>query len=121
MSYPGSYAFRNGGPGMVLNTNNNQLEEPNANERERAMGFRSHTTSAPNVTEAQRRRLLGQAIDLRCLTLLLSLGLTHQQAISNPHLDLNHLGGGVHLLGISKIRFLGLSMALRVWHLIQIL
>ena len=94
VSYPGSYAFRNGNPGMVLNTDNNQLEEPNANERERAMGFRTHTTSAPNVTEAQRRRLLGQAIDLRCLTFLLSLGLTHQQAISNPHSDLNHLGGG---------------------------
>ena len=96
VSYPGSYAFCNGGPGMVVNTNTNQLEEPNANERERAMGFRTLTTGAPNITEAQRRRLLGQAIDLRCLTFILSIGLAHQQAISTPHSDLNRLGGDLY-------------------------
>ena len=94
VSYPGSYAFRNGGPGMVINTITHQLEEPNANERERIMGLPPSTTMAPQVSEAQRRRLLGQAIELRCLTFLLSIGLAHQQAISNSTHTLHQLGGG---------------------------
>ena len=95
VSFPGSYAFRNGGPGMVYNNVTSKLEEPNADERERAMGFPTGTTAAPNIPEGQRRRLLGQAIDLRCLTFLLSLGLACIQAcsLSSPPAP-SQLGGG---------------------------
>ena len=48
VSYPGSYAFRNGGPGMVYNTHTHRLEEPTAAERERAMEF--HPAPHPHRT-----------------------------------------------------------------------
>ena len=44
MSYPWSFAFRNGGPGLVFDNTSLRLEEPCANERERAMGFFTGTT-----------------------------------------------------------------------------
>ena len=95
VSFPGSHAFRNGGPGMVFNTITQQLEEQTAGERERGMGFLPGTTAAPLLSEAQRRRLLGQAIDLNCLTFIVSIGLARSRAV--PHLpssDLHHLEGG---------------------------
>ena len=75
---------------MVFNTNTQQLEEPNAGERERAMGFPTGTTAAPNVPEGQRRRLLGQAMDLNSLNFVLAISLLHQR-----HLRKSPLGGGV--------------------------
>ena len=95
VNYPGPYAFRNGGPGMVHNTYTKRLEEPNANERERAMGFPPNTTAAPHVTETQRRRLLGQAMDLFCLAFVLGMGIAYGRSCSTtPPSDLDHLGGG---------------------------
>ena len=67
MSYPGSFAFRARGPGMVWDTTSQTYEEPSADERERAMGFLTGTTAAPDLSEGQRRFLLGQAIDLNTL------------------------------------------------------
>jgi hypothetical protein len=56
-----------------------KLTEPTANERERAMGFATGTTVADGVTEASRRHLLGQAMDLNFLTWVLSLGVAEQR------------------------------------------
>ena len=67
MSYPRSFAFRTRGPGMVWDSTSQSYEEPSANERERAMGFLTGTTAAPDLSEGQRRFLLGQAIDLNTL------------------------------------------------------
>ena len=39
VSYPGSHAFRDHGPGLVWDTTTRRLREPRADERERAMGF----------------------------------------------------------------------------------
>ncbi len=39
VSFPASHAYREGGPGLVWDTCLQQLVEPNADERERAMGF----------------------------------------------------------------------------------
>ncbi|OAE24897.1 hypothetical protein AXG93_2931s1400 [Marchantia polymorpha subsp. ruderalis] len=52
-----------------------QLVEPNADERERAMGFMTGATAAASVSEASRRQVLGQAMDLNCLTWIVSLDL----------------------------------------------
>ena len=115
VSFPGSYAFRNGGPGMVLNTITGQLEEPNADERERAMGFPTGATAAPHINERQRRRLLGQAIDLRCLIFILAIGLAHSQAISTPTLSSDLDRGGETLIftlifSIRKVQSLMLNL-----------
>jgi hypothetical protein len=67
MCYPGSFAFRAQGPGMVWDDVSQAYEEPSADERERAMGFLTGTTAAPDLSEGQRRFLLGQAIDLNTL------------------------------------------------------
>ena len=67
MCYPRSFAFRAGGPGMVWDATSQSYEEPSADERERAMGFLTGTTAAPDLSEGQRRFLLGQAIDLNTL------------------------------------------------------
>jgi hypothetical protein len=44
------------------------MVEPNADERERAMDCPTSTTQVPGISEQQRRFLLGQAMDLNCLT-----------------------------------------------------
>ncbi len=49
--------------------------EPNIDERERAMGFPSRVTSIPSISEASRRQVLSQAMDLNCLTWIVSLGM----------------------------------------------
>jgi hypothetical protein len=52
--------------GMVQDTYTGLWDEPSALERERAMGFMDHTTCAPSITEADRRRLLGSTMDMHC-------------------------------------------------------
>jgi hypothetical protein len=52
---------------MVWDSTSQTYEEPSADERERAMGFLTGTTAAPDLSEGQRRFLLGQAIDLNTL------------------------------------------------------
>jgi site-specific DNA-cytosine methylase len=39
IGFPTSHAYREGGPGLIWDTCSQWLVEPNANERERAMGF----------------------------------------------------------------------------------
>ena len=45
-------------------TTTRRLEEPRADKHERAMGFPTSTTAAPELTESQRSQALGQAMDL---------------------------------------------------------
>ena len=63
----GSYAFRDGGPGMVWDTQLNARQggwaEPNPDERERAMGYETGATAAPGVTLAERHAITGSAMD----------------------------------------------------------
>jgi hypothetical protein len=56
-----------------------RLVEPSADERERAMGFPTGITDAAEVTEAARRQVLGQAMDLNCLTWIVALGMAEQR------------------------------------------
>eukprot|EP00850_Spirogloea_muscicola_P003137 SM000012S25399 [mRNA] locus=s12:814352:819161:- [translate_table: standard] len=75
-----SYAFRNRGPGMVWDHTTQQLEEPRADERERALGFQTGMTAAPELTERQRRKLLANAMDLRAVTWSLTVCLAAQRS-----------------------------------------
>ncbi|CAM6129545.1 unnamed protein product [Calypogeia fissa] len=58
LSAPASYAYRDGGPGLVWDTQVQQLMEPNADEQERAMGFATSVTAVSSVFEASRRQVL---------------------------------------------------------------
>lgn len=81
LSFPGSHAFRDGGPGLLWDSQLQQLVEPNADERERAMGFITGTTAVPSLSEASRRQVLGQAMDLNCLTWIISLAMAEQRRV----------------------------------------
>jgi hypothetical protein len=73
VSFARSYAFKDNRPGLVWNSITQEMVEPNANERERAMGFPTGTTNVHGISEQQQRFLLGQAMDLNCLTWIVSL------------------------------------------------
>jgi hypothetical protein len=51
------------------------LLEPNADEKERAMGFPTRVTSVLPISEASCQQVLGQAMDLNYLTWIVSLGM----------------------------------------------
>ncbi|CAI7831450.1 unnamed protein product [Closterium sp. NIES-54] len=55
------------GPGMVFDRLKGIWEEPTALERELAMGFMARATASGDVTERQRKRALGNAMDLNAL------------------------------------------------------
>ncbi len=59
VNFPASHAYSEGGPGLVWDTCSQQLVEPNADVRERAMGFPIGVTSVPFISEASRRHVLG--------------------------------------------------------------
>jgi hypothetical protein len=79
VSFTTSHAYQQGGSGLVWDERLHQLVEPNADERERAMGFPTGTTTVPGFSEAIWRQLLGQVIDLNCLSWILSLGWAEQR------------------------------------------
>ncbi len=81
VSFPVSLAYREGGPGLVWDTCSQRLVEPNADERERAMGFPIGMTSVPSIFEASRQQALGQAMDLNYLTWIVSLGMAEQRRL----------------------------------------
>jgi hypothetical protein len=50
-----------------------EMVEPNTDDKERAMGFPTGIINVPSISEQQRQFLLGQAMDLKCLTWVVSL------------------------------------------------
>ena len=69
-----SHAFRPGCKGSILIADTAQWDEPNADERERAMGYQTGATAAPGVTERQRRESLGRCIDANTLQTIFAIG-----------------------------------------------
>jgi hypothetical protein len=82
MSYAKSYAFKDNGPGLIWDATLEEMVEPNADERERAMGFQTGTTHVHDISEFQRRALIGQAMNLNCLTWIMSLIVAEQQRLA---------------------------------------
>ncbi|OAE31993.1 hypothetical protein AXG93_2772s1010 [Marchantia polymorpha subsp. ruderalis] len=80
-SYPASHAYRDDGPRLLWNSAVHQLVEPNADERERAREFMTNVTATSSILEASRRQVLGQAMDMNCLTWIVSLGLAEQRRL----------------------------------------
>ena len=105
MCYPGSFAFRAGGLGLVWDDQSQTFDDPSADERERAMGFLTGTTAAPEVSEGQRRFLLGQAIDLNTLVWVcgLSFALQRHQHAHPPMLGADTEGQGAAEPSLTKL------------------
>jgi hypothetical protein len=77
------------------------MVEPNADERERAMGFPTSTTNVHSMSEQQRRFLLGQAMDLNCLTWIVSLVVAEQRQLAstlNGHMGFYELRSAMESL-----------------------
>eukprot|EP00775_Hariotina_reticulata_P015035 gene15035-biopygen706 len=75
MSRVGSYAFRPGQPGSILDTSRGvtaRVTAPTATERERAMGYLPGTTAAEGVSEEDRCKAIGQGMDANSLQLILA-------------------------------------------------
>ncbi len=68
LSFAHFHAFKNGGPRMIWETHSFSMEKPNVNEREHAMGFHISTIVVQGIYEGAYRRILGQVMDLNCLT-----------------------------------------------------
>jgi hypothetical protein len=83
VSFARSYAFKDNGPGLVWDSTTQEMVEPNADERERAMGFPTGTTNVPGLSEHHRRFLLGQAMDANCLTWIVSLVVVEQKRLAS--------------------------------------
>ncbi|CAM6104819.1 unnamed protein product [Calypogeia fissa] len=45
------------------------------------MGFATEVTAVPSLSEASRRQVLGQAMDLNCLTWIVSLEMAEQRCL----------------------------------------
>ena len=73
MAYHRSRAFRAQRAGSLYEQASGDYTEPMAVERELAMGFEPSSTAAPDVTDAERCALIGQAMDLNALFSLLQI------------------------------------------------
>jgi len=71
VSFPGTHAFQGDGPGLVYRHASATWDELSPEEKERAMGFQTSTTSHTKVTKLERNALLGRGMDLNSLTWLL--------------------------------------------------
>ncbi|CAI5500317.1 unnamed protein product [Closterium sp. Naga37s-1] len=70
----------NPGPGMVYDCTGGEWQEPTALERDLAMGFMEDATAHPEVSEAEKRRALGRAMDLNVMhSLVATIWMYHSQ------------------------------------------
>ena len=63
VAFPASRAFRNGKSGLVWDSVKGRLEEPNPDERERALGYATGTTGHPDLTAELRHKITGRCMD----------------------------------------------------------
>jgi len=66
----GAHAFQGDGPGLVYHHALTIWDEPNPEERERAMGFQTDITSHTKVIRLKRNVLLGRGMDMNSFTWL---------------------------------------------------
>jgi hypothetical protein len=71
VSFPRAHAFQGDGTGLVYCHASATWDELSLEEREKAMGFQTGSTSHTKVTKLERNALLGRGMDLNSLTWLL--------------------------------------------------
>ena len=82
VSFPNSQAYREGKAGILWDGLKQQWDVPNADERERAMGFQTGSTRTRGVSEEQRRALLGQSMDCNAMSWLFLVCLVRQAGLN---------------------------------------
>jgi hypothetical protein len=55
LNFPHFHAFRNGSPWMIWDSHPFNMEKPNVDEKEEAMGFRIGTTAMQGICEKTHR------------------------------------------------------------------
>ena len=88
LTFQQPFTFRNRGPGMIWDAHTKTHTESLADERVRAMGFQTGTTTTPSLSEGQRRFMLGQAMDFHTMVWTVGLCLALQQQHGNQLLSL---------------------------------
>jgi len=73
VAYPASRAFREDGKGLLFVEQTKYWVEPNPDERERTLGYKTGTTWVGAVTEPQRRAIAGRAMDRYALVSLFNI------------------------------------------------
>jgi site-specific DNA-cytosine methylase len=87
VAFRGSHAFREGKSGMVLDSNLGCLQEPNPDERERALGYDTGTTNRPPLTDLQRHEVTGRCMDRFAVSSLMAIyRAIHEFTRSSPTL-----------------------------------
>jgi hypothetical protein len=96
------------GKGAIRIAGTNQWDEPNADERERALGLSTGATAAPGVSERQRRGALGGCIDADTLQTILAIGVAWGASPAQaggqqtPNRGSHQAGGGPAAAGPSR-------------------
>ncbi|KAJ9513219.1 hypothetical protein QJQ45_029518 [Haematococcus lacustris] len=79
------YAFRNAGPGLMINPDGT-CSEPTVPERERALDYGTGATAAPGVSLPQRFAILGRCMDAFAMQSLLATSLALFRSPPSPSL-----------------------------------
>ncbi len=78
---------------MIWDSHPFNMEKPNVDEKEEAMGFRIGTTAMQGICEKTHRQILGQVMDLNCFTWIFNLVLVKHLCFGqydppiSPHCD----------------------------------
>jgi hypothetical protein len=95
VSFPGAHVFHEDGRGLMYRHASATWDEPNPEEKERAMGFQIGTTSHTKVTRLEHNVLLGNARNM--------LSLMHLEATRLRVTALHTKGSVLLLYGLSYI------------------
>jgi hypothetical protein len=82
VSFPRAHTFQGDGPGLVYCHASIIWDEPSPEEKKKAMGFQTGTTSHTKVTRLEHNTLLERDMDLNSLTWLLVICVLFQMYIT---------------------------------------
>jgi hypothetical protein len=83
---------------MIWNSRSSNMEKPNINKREWAMRFYGGTIPMQSNSERTCRLILGQVMDINCLTWIFNLVLVKQLFLANHNHSLHPIFHLLHLL-----------------------
>jgi len=100
LNFPHFHAFCDGGLGMVWDSNKFNMDDLlNVNEREQTIGFCINITTMFSTSKRAYKYILGQIMDMNCMTWIFSLTLAKQTHLAHsfPHTHLPHPFVAPHL------------------------
>jgi len=70
---------------MISDSHSSNMEEPNADEKEWAMGFHTNITTMQGISKGTCRQILGQVLDLNYFTWIFNFILVKQLCFGQSH------------------------------------